>query len=311
MKSFFINQIFFGLGLTCVILLCSNCGQEELEPWHPLFNGTNLDNWSHYLSVPDSSLNIPDWPRDSTGHYEGPLRQEDPLHVFSIDTLNGEPVLRISGAVIGNLYTKETFANYHLRLQFRWGHKKWSRMQGRPRDGGILYHYSRVEGKGIRHELQIHEGDVGSYWAKHTFVDIPGSYITDLPQSIREAKPYLKDLVPTLGDTLLRFNGDSSWVHFAGADEWQISLANPYNENPAGQWNTLEILAHENHVVHVVNGRVNMILLNAHYREDGVLKPMNSGSIQLQSEGAELFFRQVEWKPLGSRPRIIEDLLKK
>jgi len=62
--------------------------------------------------------------------------------------------------------------------------------------------------------LQIHEGDVGRYWAKHTIVDIPGSYITDLPRSIRQVKPYLKNQVPTLGDILLRFNRDSALIHF-------------------------------------------------------------------------------------------------
>lgn len=107
MKPFFINRILFRLGVACVIFLCSNCGNEESEPWNPLFNGTDLDNWKHNLSVPNSSLNIPDWLRDSIGQYKEHLRQKDPLKVFSIDSLNGEPVLRISGAVIGNFYTRE------------------------------------------------------------------------------------------------------------------------------------------------------------------------------------------------------------
>lgn len=182
-------------------------------------------------------------------------------------------------------------------------------MKDRPRDGGILYHYNRVEGKGIRHELQIHEGDVGSYWAKHTFVEIPGAYTTELPASIQRAQLYLRDIVPTLGDTLFRFNVGSPIQQFTGSPEWQICLANPYNEKQAGEWNTLEILAFENHVVHMVNGQVNLVLLNARYREGGNLVPMSSGSIQIQSEGAELFFKEIKLKSLDKIPTDIQNLL--
>lgn len=285
------------------------CQPPPDEDWIPLFNGVDLSNWGLYLSVPDSSLEVPDWPKDSLGNYLQPLRDQDLLNVYSIDTLRGDAVLHVSGAVIGNLYTKSTYKNYHLKLQFRWGEKKWSWMQGRPRDGGILYHYNRVEGKGIRHEMQIHEGDVGSYWAKHTFVDIPAQHITELPPSIRRAQPYLKAIVPTLGDTLLQYNSGSAIYAFEGLPDWQICLANPYNERPVGEWNTLEILAYENHAIHIVNGQINMVLLNASYKEQGALKPMKSGSIQLQSEGAELYFRDIKLKLLKEMPKDLKKML--
>ncbi len=300
------NAYILLLGL---LVFLSTCQGNFSDDWELLFNGEDLDNWGLYLSVPDSSSEIPNWPKDSLGLYKGPLKDQDLLNVYSIDTLEGEPLLRVSGAVIGNLYTKASYQNYHLKVQFRWGEKKWSWMKGRPRDGGILYHYNRIEGKGIRHELQIHEGDVGSYWAKHTWVDIPGEYTTDLPESIRSAQPYLRDIVPTLGDTLFRYNAASPVQQFNGAPEWQICLANPYNENPLGQWNTLEILAFENHAVHLVNGQVNLVLLNARYQEGESLKPMNRGSIQIQSEGAELFFKEIKLKPLDRMPKDIQDLL--
>lgn len=285
------------------------CQTSHEDDWLPLFNGEDLDNWGLYLSVPDSSLEVPNWPKDSLGYYQEPLRDKDLLEVYRIDTLDGNPVLRVSGAVIGNLYTKSTYQNYHLKAQFRWGEKKWSWMEGRPRDGGILYHYNRIEGKGIRHELQIHEGDVGSYWAKHTYVDIPGGYITELPESIRTAQPYLKDIVPTLGDTLLQFSASKSSHKFRGSSDWQICLANPYNENAVGEWNTLEILAYENHSVHIVNGQINMVLLNASYEENGSLKPMKNGSIQIQSEGAELYFKEIKLKSLHEIPKDLYELL--
>lgn len=295
------------LGLWALLSACQEAEQDD--DWKYLFNGKNLDNWGLYLSVPDSSLDVPNWPKDSLGNYREPLKDQDLLQVYSVDALEGEPVLRVSGAVVGNLYTKSTYQRYHLVVQFKWGEKKWSWMGGRPRDGGILYHYNRIEGKGIRHEMQIHEGDVGSYWAKHTFADIPGEYITELPESIRRAQQYLKDLVPTLGDTLLRFNVSSPVQSFTGSAEWQICLARPYNEKPAGEWNTLEILTYDNHAVHIVNGQVNLIILNANYKERGSLKPLSKGSIQIQSEGAELFFKEIKLKSLDKIPPDIQDLV--
>ena len=84
--------------------------------------------------------------------------------------------------MIGGLILKDSLSDYHLKLQFKWGEIKWGWMQGRPKDGGILYH----QGKGpIRHELQIHEGDVGSYWAREVRLDIPSRFTTDLPQAIQ------------------------------------------------------------------------------------------------------------------------------
>ena len=297
------------IGILLSLTLLLACEQSKNEDWTPLFNGEDLSNWGLYLSVPDSSLEVPNWPKDSLGNYLQPLRDRDLLNVYRVDTTSGEALLRVSGAVIGNLYTKSTYENYHLKLQFRWGEKKWSWMQGRPRDGGILYHYNRVEGKGIRHEMQIHEGDVGSYWAKHTFVEIPAQHITELPPSIRRAQPYLKDMVPTLGDTLLQYKSGDSIYRFEGLPDWQICLANPYNENPVGEWNTLEILAYENHAVHIVNGELNMVLLHAGYEENGAVKPMKSGSIQIQSEGAELDFRDIKLKSLKEMPKVLQEIL--
>ena len=126
------------IGILLSLTLLLACEQSKNEDWTPLFNGEDLSNWGLYLSVPDSSLEVPNWPKDSLGNYLQPLRDRDLLNVYRVDTTSGEALLRVAGAVIGNLYTKSTYENYHLKLQFRWGEKKWSWMKGRPRDGGNL-----------------------------------------------------------------------------------------------------------------------------------------------------------------------------
>ena len=60
-------------------------------------------------------------------------------------------------------------------------------------------------------------------------------------------------------------------------NEWQIVIANPYNEHPHGEWNTLEVICWENHAVHMINGKVNLIVLNSFYLDDGQKKHLQVG----------------------------------
>ncbi len=278
------------------------------EAWQPLFNGKDLPAPHHYLGTPDASVDVPGLKRDSLGNYLESPGWDDPLHVFSVVNLDGEPAIRISGEIIGGLVLTDSLSNYHLRLKFKWGNIKWSWMEGRPKDGGILYH----QRKGASHEFQIHEGDVGSYWSMRSVCDIPAEWTRDIPPAIVKAKPYLTPLVSTLTDSMLIFNPDAPLHHFSGdggPKAWQIVIANPYNENPPGEWNTLELICWKNNAVHIVNGKVNMIVLNAFYRKDGELFPLESGRLTLQSEGAELFFKDIEYKKLDKAPKILKKYL--
>ena len=76
------------------------------------------------------------------------------------------------------------------------------------------------------------------------------------------------------------------------------------------EWNTLELICFENHSVHLVNGKINMAILNAHLKINGKQNKMESGSIQLQSEGAELFIKDVKLRSLKKMPHEIEQFLK-
>lgn len=294
----------FLISAQLIIISCNS--QKQKNEWVSMFDGKELPKNHHYLGKPDSSYNIPGYKRDSNGNYLESLGWNDPLNVYSVDTLDNEPVIRISGQVIGGLVLAKNVSNYHLKLKFKWGNKKWSWMKGRPKDGGILYH----GGNGVRHEFQIHEGDVGSYWAKKVILDIPARYTSDLPKAIKTARPFLKDLVSTLRDTMLIFDPNSSLHHFEGKDEWQIVLANPYNENAHGEWNTLELICYDNHAIHKVNGKTNLVLLNSFVKKDNELIPITGGRLALQSEGAEIFFKDIYIKKLDELPPELSDYLK-
>lgn len=289
-----------------ITLLCLSACKEE--KWIPIYTGEEYLSFKHYLGIPDASIKGLALPQDSLGNYTSGLGYEDPLEVFSISQEGEEYLIRISGQVIGGLILRDSLSDYHLKLQFKWGDIKWDWMEGRPKDGGILYH----QGKGpIRHELQIHEGDVGSYWARQLKLDIPSRLTSDLPQAIQVARPYLAPYVTTLRDTMRVFDPEAEVHQFEGKDEWQIVIASPYNEYPSGAWNTLEVICWKNHAVHLVNGKINLVLLNAQYRKDDVWMPLTFGRLTLQSEGAEIFFREIYYRELDEIPGELAGYLEK
>ena len=72
-----------------------------------------------------------------------------------------------------------------------------------------------------------------------------------------------------------------------------------------GEWNTMEIYTYGGNSVHVVNGQVNMRVYNARYLKEGVETPLTNGKIQLQSEGAEIFYRHIQIEPIDAFPESL------
>jgi hypothetical protein len=60
-------------------------------------------------------------------------------------------------------------------------------------------------------------------------------------------------------------------------------------EKPNGEWNTIEVICDGDKCVHIVNG------VTVH---EGVKASVTKGKILLQSEGAEVYYRKVELRPL-------------
>ena len=73
-------------------------------------------------------------------------------------------------------------------------------------------------------------------------------------------------------------------------------------ENPPGEWNTLDLYCHGDTSMHVVNGKLMMILYHNRQLDNGQELPLTKGKIQLQSEGAELFYRQIRIQPIDRLP---------
>ena len=73
-------------------------------------------------------------------------------------------------------------------------------------------------------------------------------------------------------------------------------------EKPKGEWNTLELVCLGGDSVHIVNGTVVMRLHHAQRLDGAAPAPLTSGQISLQTEGAEVYYRNVEIRPISAIP---------
>jgi hypothetical protein len=251
-------------------LCLAGFGQTQAQEWKQLFNGKNLDGWETWL-----------------GKFQGskePIGLKNDRDVYTVVTVDGQPAIRISGEIFGALTTKEEFENYHLKLEFKWGSKKWPPREKAVRDSGLLYHCIGPHGaQGSfwmkSQELQIQEKDCGDYYSLvGAMVDVEG-----------EKKGDKGPIVYKKGGEL--FKGVKSRI-----------IKNPDNEKPTGEWNTIELVCVGGTSYHIVNGTVNMILTNSSHTLDGKVVPLTKGKLQLQSEGAEVFYRNIAIRPVKEVP---------
>jgi len=264
--------------------------------WTSLWNGKNFDGWTTWMQRPEPTSVVPGLAKDANGRYSEPIGSgRDPLGVFTIEPdIDGAPAIRISGEVFGELRTMRSFRNYHVKLQFKWGEKKWPPRDGATtqRDSGLLYHVHAAPGAEGRTwarsiELQIQERDVGDLYAIGSVIAVrakrhPGS---------------------TAQQMLFDYDPAGDWTFFSQNQGMSGRCAKqPDNEKPTGQWNVVELVCFGPDSLHVVNGKVVMRLHGPTRIDTPLPTPVDSGPIILQSEGAEVFYRDIQVRPIRAIP---------
>ena len=277
----------------CVLL--SATALQAQNDWTALWNGTDLSGWTTWMQQPARGSEVPGLKRDPDGRYTEPIGSgRDPLNVFSVvQNVDGRPAIRISGEVFGELRTTRSFKDYHLKLQFKWGEKKWPPRDGSdtPRDSGLLYHVHAAPGAEGRTwarsiELQIQEHDVGDLYAV-------GSAIAVRARARAGTRPIAYDYDPS-----------GEWTFFSQSQGAAgRCIKQPDNEKPTGEWNTVELIALGNDALHIVNGKVVMRLYGPTRIDAALPTPVTSGPIILQSEGAEIFYRDIQVRSITAIPR--------
>jgi hypothetical protein len=174
--------------------------QNESASLKPLFNGKDLNGWYSFLRT--KGVN------------------NDPERVFTVE----DGLLHISGKEFGYICTLQTFKNFHLVVEFRWGIKKYPPRDAdtTKRDNGVCYYFANNEKDTVwpkSIECQIQEGDVGDIWLiNHTTMVVNG--------------------VRTLPDSFCRV----------------VKKINA--EKPNGEWNRVEVIANKGKITYIVNGVV-------------------------------------------------------
>jgi hypothetical protein len=183
-----------------------------------IFNGRDLSGWTAFL--PGGAAMHDVW------------RVEDGILIC-----RGQPV--------GYLRTTDDFANYVLRLQWR-----FDPVTKKAGNSGVLLRMvgeDQVWPRSV--EAQLHSGNAGDFWC-----------IGDFPMKTEPARVRGRNTRKT---------------HFA--------------ERPIGEWNDYEIIVDGGSVVLKVNGQI--------VNEAWDVKEI-PGKICLQSEGAEIHFRNIRLAPI-------------
>jgi hypothetical protein len=266
-----------------LILLLSSCKSEK--PWRTLFNNSDFTGWDKYLGPTWDSVNQR---MDST---KIPGLNNDSEGVFKVIEEDGKPALRISGTHFGGISTAAEFKNYHLRLEFKWGKLKSNPRKDKKRDSGLLYHAVGSHGADYgfwmrSQEFQIQEGDCGDYWG------VAGG-IMDVPAEGSEREKYV-------------YNSNAKLLTFSeSSPQYRRCNKNPDAEKPSGEWNSVELYCLGDTAVHIMNGKTVMVLYHSRQADNGVESPLKKGKIQLQSEGAEIFYRDIQLQQISNIPKEI------
>jgi hypothetical protein len=216
-------------------------------------------------------------------------------NVFTMIEQGGKPVLRISGEIYGCATTRQEFSNYHFRASFKWGDKKWEPRLTELKDSGILYHSRGDFGVdywkswALSQEFQVIEHGIGEYWRQATSAfDIRA-----------DAK--------APGAEAPKWNPKAPWMAFAGSNNHALAGS---DEDRPGEWNTLELVCFQDRCVHIANGKVVMGLRNSRYQDGDKVVPMTGGKLQIQSEAAEVFYRDLEIRTISEMPKEYERYFK-
>jgi hypothetical protein len=250
-----------------------------------LFNGSDLSGWDVFLG-PAERVN---GTYPAIGKAVG--LNNDTTPIFSVQQVDGAAAIRVDGRIWGTLTTKAEHANYHLHLEYKWGDVRWPKDKPDWRNNGILYHSY---------------GPFGA--ADQTWMDsielemIPGQVAGVNPVGLNSHFRTVVGRDVTIDSTSKRRFMLGGRDVAIGTEGYEFVQGTRDTERPIGQWNTIDLYVFGDRAIHVLNG-VPVLEIRAMTGGKDHL-PLTRGKIQLQSEGAETFFRNVTLRQIEKLPRI-------
>lgn len=253
------SKLFSFAGLLILLIGASACSSNQSIE---LFNGSDLTGWYTYL--------------------QDRGRNNDPNKVFTVQ----DGMIRISGEEWGCITTEKEYENYRLLIEFKWGELTYEPRLDNARDSGVLLHSQGEDGssQGIwihSIECQVIEGGTGDF-----IVVGDGSDQFQITCTVHPEKQGHSFLFNPDGQKVTVREGRVNW---SGRDPgWKDNLGYRGKndvEKAVGEWNILECIAKGDNLTFFLNGHLVNRAENVH---------PHKGRIQIQSEGAEIFFRRVD-----------------
>ncbi len=245
----------------------------EPDGWQNLFNGSDLTGWTGLIGkrplgeIPPDHVVV----RDGT------------VHMYA-DLPSGQQV------DFGTMVHDRTVSRFHLSVEYQWGGKQFAPRATGLRDAGVLYFIPATPAaeSGVwptSVECQVQEGDTGDIVMINTSAL---TWANPEPDKAPEGQGNPGMLPEDGGVPIL--TGKGKYIgRFPVADKLD-------------GWNTVEIIANGGtSAVHKVNGviRGRLALIDG---PDG--KPLDSGKIGIQLEGAEILYRNIRVRELAEPLKI-------
>ena len=255
----------------CGLTLLSNSQAEPVTPRGAViipFNGRDLTGWSTWLKT--------------TGY-------ADPDSVFSVH----DGTIHISGEGFGYLATEGEYKDYHFSAEYKWGKKTDGSKY--VRNSGVLLNAIGADGgrDGLwmtSIECQLAQGCEGDLIVirgqDKEGTTIPATITSDTIVAADNKTRWKK------GGKKTQYSGKQFWwsQHQAGFEELLDTRGADDVASPLGEWTRVECICHEDRITIKING----VTVNQCYN----VFPA-TGKILLQNEGNEVYYRNIEVRPLS------------
>jgi len=239
-----------------------------------LFNGKDLEGWYSYTVQ---------------------TKYENPGIFTAVDGM-----LRVAGgsgeeAYYGGLITKQSYGNYKLTFDYKWGGPTYGKRKDKARDSGWMLHCVGPHEPGpwmTSYEYQVIEGGTGDILVVPCYgsVDDAGQPVV-LELSAEVVKEGKATIWRAGGEKTQFRRGRVNWY---GRDpDWKDTVGfrgRQDVESPFGEWTHCEALCKGDTLEYRVNGK----LVNKAFGLS-----VTRGKLLIQTEGAEVWYRDIILTPLA------------
>lgn len=243
--------------------------------WELLFNGRDLTGWHIFLQEHGKD-------RDPDGIV---AIENGMIHLYK----NAVPSSRV---LMGYISTDKEWSDYHLRLEFKWGEKKFEPRLALPRDAGLYYHITGHDAVWPRSlQYQIQERDVADLIALY---GVQCDSWFDAAKGGQATAEDMKEFLDPMDGGTPVVQGGAGLAYQKRRGMYELE-----------GWNTAELIVRGTSTTYVLNGKMVNRVENIRLVDPADPKkstPLSRGRIALEIEAAEIFYRNIEIRSLEEKP---------